>query len=647
MKPQSIGKSATGPKLGGQYHGLRIAAWTVAACMTWLSIIYLPRDVLGPTLDSSIQGALSHFAEKQMQFGREVMFTYGPLGYLVPEIYDGTFFNRKLIYELLSKLLIAAVVIQIARQLPFLSRVLLLSSVWILAPRLGNSYPEVLFYFAIAATGLILSRDDRLRRYFLPPLLVFLAFVSLIKFTLLAYSFVVVLLLSIYWAIQGNWKTCLSVLAAYGALVVVAWTMAGQMWVNFPTWIFTSVQVASGYQQCLGINPEPGILHLALGAAAVGICLFGVAGYALRRNLSAYLPVACLLTGYWTSWKHGLVRADDHVNIFFGFCLLGFLSFPAFVDHLVSGMRVRQILSGVGCLLCLAGIYIQDSPFLTNGPSNTVSHLFETTRRLLSITNYKAELNEQLSAQRKRFDCPRTRAEVGTSTIDVFGHNQGIALLNDLNYHPRPAFQSYVACTQFLIRANAEFYRSDNAPAYVISSPQSVDDRFPAQDDAEALRVLLLDYELVSEENGWLLWRRSVVRRTVTEEITGADAMETGFNREVQLSQRNLWSRIDIRETALGKLRSFFYKPPILFISVTDEDHVSSTYRILPPIARSGFILDPYLGSQSDIIGLKTKFAPKPKHISSFRIVASDSYTKYWAGRISIHLSQIAPFAAE
>src|SRR5205823_4842626 len=101
---------------------------------------------------------------------------------------------------------------------------------------------------------------------------------------------------------------------------------------------------------------------------------------------------------------------------------LGFVSFPAFVDQLPSGVRIRQVLSGVGCVLCLAGIYVEDSVFLTGGPTYSVSHLFETTRRLIFVASYKTELSEQLSAQRKQFDCPKIKAEVGQSTVDVFGH---------------------------------------------------------------------------------------------------------------------------------------------------------------------------------------------------------------------------------
>jgi len=643
--PKSPGSGLGGAKRASQNHIITITAWAVAACFTWLSIIYLPREVLSPTLDPSYQGALSYFAEKQMQFGQEVMFTYGPLGYLVPEIYDGTFVDRKLICELLSKLVIAAVVIWLARHLAYLYRVLFLLLVWI-SPCLGASYPEVLLYLCIAGAGLILSSDDR-THYFVAPLLVFLVFVSLVKFTLLLYSASIIIFLAVHWAFRRNWRTCLLIPSAYAALLLLAWSMAGQKRVNFSAWISTSLDVASGYQQCMGVDSAPGILPLAITVAAIGMSLIGVTVYNHRRSLLSCFPIVGLTAGYWISWKHGLIRADDHVNIFFGFSLLSFVCFPAFANHGSSGIRLRQSLSAVGGVLCLAGIYVTNSAFLREGPAYSISHVVTTTRSLMFLTSYRAEMNAALSLQRQRFECPQIKAEVRNSTVDVFGYYQGIALLNDLNYHPRPAFQSYSAYTPSLIRNNANFYRSDAAPSFVISTFHSIDNRFPTLDDSEALRVLLLDYELVLEENGCLLWRRLALRKPAIEEVTESETREIALGQAVPLVEGNVWCVMDIKESTLGKIRSFLYKPPILFISVADKDDRSTTYRILPSIARCGFILDPYLQSQTDIIGLKTRFAPRPGHVSSFTLVTDNSSRKYFDSHITIHLSRLAPLAPE
>ncbi len=461
------------------------------------------------------------------------------------------------------------------------------------------------------------------------------------------YSLSIIVFLSVHWAFKKNWRMCILLPPAYTVLVLLAWSITGQKWVTLPVWIVTSLEVASGYQQSMGVDSAPGILPLAIAVASIAMSLIGVSLYDHRRSLLSCFPVLGLAAGYWISWKHGLIRADDHVNLFFGFCLLSFSCFPAFANRPESGVRLRQFLSAVGGVLCLAGLYVQNSVSSKEGPTYSISHFVATARNLMFLTSYRTEMNASLSLQKQRFECPRIKAEVGKSTVDVFGHYQGIALLNDLNYHPRPVFQSYNAYTPFLIRTNADFYRSDAAPSFVISTLYSIDYRLPTLDDSEALRVLLLDYELVLEEKGFLLWRRLAQRRAAIEEVSESETREIALGQAVPLAEGNVWCVMDIRESTLGRLRRFLYKPPILFISVTDQDDRSTTYRILPSIARCGFILDPYLQSQADLIGLKTRFAPKPEHVSSFTLVTDKSSEKYFDSHITIHFSRIAPLAPD
>src|SRR5262249_43794056 len=156
-----------------------------------------------------------------------------------------------------------------------------------------------------------------------------------------------------------------------------------------------------------------------------------------------------------------------------------------------------------------------------------------------------------------------------------------------------------------------------------------------------ALRVLLLDYDLLLTEKGWLLWKRKASPPSSDQELANTQMLETAFDQQVLLSRSNLWCAIDIRETTLGKLRNLLYQPAPIFISFMDDTHKSFTYRILPTTAQSGFILDPLLISNIDIVGFKSDLAGKPKHIVSFRLLAEAASLKYFDGHVSIQLSRI------
>ena len=99
----------------------------------------------------------------------------------------------------------------------------------------------------------------------------------------------------------------------------------------------------------------------------------------------------------------------------------------------------------------------------------------------------------------------RIAQRVGHSSIDVFNYRQGVALLNDLNYRPRPVIQGYTAYTPDLLRANLDFYRSASRPSYVLFSLETIDGRFPTLDDALLLPYILENYQPVLAEHRFLL----------------------------------------------------------------------------------------------------------------------------------------------
>jgi hypothetical protein len=352
------------------------------------------------------------------------------------------------------------------------------------------------------------------------------------------------------------------------------------------------------------------------------------------------LPLAA---GYWISWKHGLIRADDHVNLFFGFALLGFVAFPSFAAPPVSTAPATKAISGIGALLCLGGIFLQNPTFLRDAPLHTVQNLFATARDLLFVNRYESTMGEQLLRQKQRFDCPNIKSEIGAATVDVFGQYQGIAILNDLNYHARPVFESACAITPFLMRTNAEFYRSEDAPQYVISLFDTIDDRLATQDDADALRVLLLDYDPILTENEWVLWRRRVFRKNERDELKLVETREAAVGQEIPIPGNNIWCAIDLRETTLGSLRKALYKLPNVLMIVTDAEGNRTIHRLLIPAARTGFIADPYIVSQNDLVGLKSDVVPPPKHVVSIRLL-EDSARNYFADRLSIRFYRIDGF---
>ena len=103
--------------------------------------------------------------------------------------------------------------------------------------------------------------------------------------------------------------------------------------------------------------------------------------------------------------------------------------------------------------------------------------------------------------------------------MDVFGEQQFYALYNNLNYRPRPVFQSFtnLQCRR-LIDLNEQFYLSPAAPEYVLFALGAIDRRLPPLADAMVLRHLLINFEPVAGEAG-LLVAEIQGRRTAAADI--------------------------------------------------------------------------------------------------------------------------------
>src|SRR5262249_42870881 len=119
----------------------------------------------------------------------------------------------------------------------------------------------------------------------------------------------------------------------------------------------------------------------------------------------------------------------------------------------------------------------------------------------MRMENHKAELEQ-------KWALPRVRARVGDDPVDMVSREQGVVLLNRLNYRPRPVLQSYSTFTPFLQSAHADFFRGPRAPEYVLFSLGPIDGRLPTLEDGPALVELIQRYRPVLEEESYLLLQR-------------------------------------------------------------------------------------------------------------------------------------------
>src|SRR5262249_34455668 len=132
---------------------------------------------------------------------------------------------------------------------------------------------------------------------------------------------------------------------------------------------------------------------------------------------------------------------------------------------------------------------------------NASKNLSDILRPSEVISRFDARFEELARA----YSLPRIKACVGAATVDMISYEQGLVFINQMNWRPRPVFQSYYACTPWLIAANAQFFQGPRAPEYLIFKFQTIDRRMPTLEDSGALVQVFHHYQPVLVEKGCLL----------------------------------------------------------------------------------------------------------------------------------------------
>jgi hypothetical protein len=560
---------------------------------------------LFPTLelDSSWRMAIGRFFIEGRQFGTDVVFTYGPLGWAMGKTYWGDHWGLLVGWHTVQAVVFSAIVYWNAYRLTGYSRVFCFLFFFLF----GLSYQDAMHHSIMALAGMeLIRRSNDKWRWSSAALLLLLAILSLVKFTNLLLGFFLVLL-------AGGlefWKTrrlpSLRVPAVFLGLFLIGWRACGQHLGNLPAYFHSSWEISQGYLDAMGFSCPPAQLYLALTVVALMLAYLAInlathpdrpRGVALTLGALAYL---------YLNWKHGFIRADGHQIGFYYAVLTILATSPLLLEDSPRLHRLKTLLVVAAAMISVLSMELV-LPGLVRGILAADQDKVNLNVSFALGKAYTRELYEgRLEAERNAVDLRKSKSTVKRASLDVLGYEQAVALYNGFNYQPRPVFQGYSAYTPYLSRLNYDYYASDRAPEFVLFKLQTIDGRLATMDDPHALRLLTQRYTYLYSEQGFTLWQRkpgpfdaaafepkpirSAVHR-LGERIPLAD-----------LAAQNIWVEIHYRFSLLGKLRRFLFRPPLVELHITDDKGLESVHRLPEPIGRAGFMLSPVVNDMLDFM---------------------------------------------
>jgi len=598
----------------------RLALFFGLFVLFWLVLVNPPTRSFLPEVDASWQGALSYFAFQGLQFGKDTIFTYGPLGYITTDTYSGYLLTSRIGFDLALKGVFAMLMAGLAVRL----RPVLRWWFFVNVVLLSVASPDAVYLFVIALSACLVIGSQLSPGLALGTGILF-AFVSLTKFTFFLQCGASLLIVVVYALSKRKWRRASGLAMTYLVCLLLFWCLAKQQVSGFLPFLRGAYEVASGYTEAMAATGSWLAFWSGLGELLLGVSLLiglACASKEKDRDLAILLVLGVAL---FLAWKESFVRADLwHIDNLFAFLL--FVE-PAAWAVFRPPAKHRALLLGMTLIALLSSyvlVFLIQPEFFAELLPRANDRVVLNRTTFFHPSDFRAQLENGLSQVKEQNALPIIKHLIGRDSVDVFGHEQAIAILNGLNYQPRPVFQGYSAYTPFLVARNRGFYLGPTAPKFVILKCETIDDRFAAEDDAGALEVILQNYGVFAGENEYLLLKRDVGSpRLAPHRLLREGTATWGDPLPLSAYPCPVWIEIEIDSTWLGKLREFLYKPAGITMTLETLDHETKHYRLIRPLARSGFMVNPALRNRADL--LEMYMNPSKGNASSVTLNVADS----------------------
>ena len=608
----------------------------------------LPRHPL--TLDdkSSEAAVLDYAQQKGWQFGTDVVFTYGPLGFLTSrQFFPATALARMAADALLCFAVSAGLCLAAWRLNLWLRVSLLILFVFVC----GNIDPraDLLIYIGLLCWGLLCLVESGFRLVWCAASFTTLAvFAMLVKGNFILFAGLSAVAIIGDLILRRHWRTAIGLAIGLVAGLGIGWLLSGQRLAHLPDFLLNEFSIMVTYDQTVGMEglavlTRRGLWTLA--AALASIALGATTAFA-EQNPAVFWRRSILFLWLFATmvmtWKHGFVRTDlYHSGLFFGFVPVMLFAMELVLDPLAvswgfgqggSALPLRFCSRALAILCCCISVFTLES-FFFSGPASSLAQPFEafacTLREFSQPNRYQAEVLHAQESVRKEAALPELSGMIGGSTVDVFGQNQAYAILNGLNYQPRPVFQSYLANNARLMGLNEQFYLSDKAPAYVLFNLGPLDRKFPPLEDALLLRDMALNFEYIGKESVFLLLK---AKPFVVPELKLMRQGRAKVGEKIRLDDLagNLWMEIEVKPTVIGRIRQWAFKPSKIRLAVWGDRAPKSGFGFPAPrsMLSAGFLANPLLLHNEDVQAVLT--GGKVTRPQGFSIEVPETERMFW-----------------
>lgn len=558
---------------------------------------------LNSGLDPSWAATLVERTAAGASQGSDLIFTGGPLSILYTRYFHPSLAPLAVLFSVVVVLAFLQ-----AAYLLFRDGRPLLASLVLLLPLINPTAHVDAAYFVLPVLFALARLQSPGRGGLASSLLFCLAVAGLVaaKFSVLPMAVLCALILDID-AIRH--RQAFSHLLCILVLLFVIFVITGSRPSDFLRYLAMSLDTSSGYAEAMSLEGNWRRFTLfMIGAVSLGVVVVASTIRGLRKGSSAFFEVSTLLMlgGYvFLCFKAGFVRFDMHelagwAGLGWATCAFLAVRWPSETSgpsrRMAALAALPLAISFGGAVLALKADKLPVPTPIDRVMAgwDEAEATFEAARDPSAWWRHLEQARTQsLEAARVAFPLPKLEG-----SVDVIASEQARLIANGVRFTPRPTVQEYTTYSSKAIAANRAFFEGDRAPDNLLLKPGSIDGRYPTSAEGPLWPLFFQRYEAKGEMEGnvWLVRRPE----PLPDLLGRPTRMETRLDTPLPVSGEGpLFVRIEVEKNWLGKLAAIAFRPPILHLLVTASDGSRIPYRLIPAIAREGFLLSPVVTSEA------------------------------------------------
>jgi hypothetical protein len=394
------------------------------------------------------------------------------------------------------------------------------------------------------------------------------------------------------------------------SFVVLLWLTARLLHVDLLSYWVTSLKLINDYNDAMfRILSQQYVIYLLAALLIIAMpaawSVYRIAGFIRQKKLRehsdevfVYFVVGVSL---FVLFKSGFVRAEDHFHVFFKGATLF-----AVILYVFSPVQPGQRITALICwaTLIISFVSVSTIPGSYHPYSKLTDFSFfpnraeEIKRYLVQIFQYN-----QAREESDKLDSSQNALKkiIGNGTVDIMPSEISKIYFAGLRYNPRPVIQSYAVYDQYLDSLNYQKYMSESAPDYVLCSVNSIDGRYPFFDESRTKLALMSRYRIVARLDDLLVMGKKTVVQTFSKtDAAGIQDIKFGEDIPIRRTADLQYAKISVEYSMWGKIQRFFYHPPALWITFTFEDGTAKTFQAIKPILADGGVINKYVENTQD-----------------------------------------------